>query len=622
MLDHYQFWKKFSLLGLLLVAFIYALPNFFGEDPAVQISPKPRNGSAMATLNVDLITERLTAGKLNYLSMEVVGETLLVRFQNEELQMRARDFLRESLGNDYVVAFNSATRTPKWLRKIGASPVKLGLDFRGGVHFLLEVAVDDIIKQREENNLRQITGALKHAHIHYLALKKVALGNFEITFMGAEDLDRVIKLFNKQFEDYIVTKLPNGKKNCLSMQISEEALNRINDQVLEQALEVLTRRVNELGVSEAVIQRQGQRYLSIDLSGIQDTTQAKELIGKTASIRFQMMDVEHDPGSITDGVLPYGTKLYEYVGQKVLLKNQVVLSGEAISYAAASYADDGRPVVNIRLNRNGAARFQRVTAENIGQPMAVVYVENEVEERYEGGKVVRINHPHERVISIAMIQSALGTEFAINGLPDEKYAENLALLLRSGTLMTPVTIVQETTVSPRMGKTNVWKGILSIVVGYLLVMIFMVCYYHLFGVIADLALLGNLVLMVASLSGLGAALTLPGLAGMVLTVGLAVDACVLIYERIREELQSGATVEASIRHGYERAFTTIIDANMATLIVAILLFALGNSAAVKGFSVVLMIGIATSMMMSVGFTRLLVNWWFSGKKLKHLPIGL
>jgi preprotein translocase subunit SecD len=387
-------------------------------------------------------------------------------------------------------------------------------------------------------------------------------------------------------------------------------------------MNTLRNRVNELGVSEAIVQRQGANHISVDLPGIQDTARAKEMIGKQATLKFQMVDVDRDAESAAiSGDVPLGSKLYTYEGRHVLLKDRIILQGDSITYAAASYSQEGRPSVNVHLGGGGEGIFHRVTSENIGKPMAVVYIEPKTEQQIVDGKVVTVTHSTEKVINVATIQSALGNNFEITGLANEKFARDLALLLRSGALVAPVNIVQELTVGPSMGKANIHKGLISVVVGFIFVVLFMAFYYQIFGLIADMALLLNLIFIVAILSILGATLTLPGIAGMVLTVGMAVDSNVLIYERIREELRGGMSIQASIYAGYERAFTTIVDSNVTTLIVAIVMFALGTGP-IKGFAVVLTIGLMTSMLTSIVFTRAVVNFLYGRKNVKKLAIGM
>jgi preprotein translocase subunit SecD len=620
MQNHYPLWKNILLIVVLVIAIIYALPNLFGSDQAVQISS---TGTALVTDDTLTQTQKaLTAANIKYISSEKQqGDKLLIRFADTDIQLKACDVIKTTLGEDYVVALNLASRTPKWLQFLGANPMKLGLDLCGGVHFLLEVDLNDMIKKREDGDIRSITNDLREANIRYLTISHIQPHGVSISFRDTDNLDKGSAVLSRHFQDYLLTKITTNGEAKLQVVMAESAVFKVADYAIEQTMNILRNRVNELGVSEAIVQRQGKDRVSVDLPGIQDTARAKEIIGKTASLKFLMVDTGHDAEAAMAGDMPLGSKIYDYDGRPILLKDQVILQGNSITYATTSFSQDGRPAVNVRLGGGGESVFHRVTAESIGKAMAVVYVESKSVQQMVNGKPVTINRPVERVISVATIQSALGNNFEITGLRSEKYAQDLSLLLRSGALVAPTHTVQERTVGPSMGKDNINKGIYSIVVGYLFVLLFMVFYYRLFGLIANIALLLNLVFVMAILSILDATLTLAGMAGMVLTVGMAVDSNVLIYERIREELRNGASPQASIYAGYERAFTTIVDANVATLIVAIVLFAVGTGA-VKGFAVVLTIGLMTSMLTAIVFTRAIVNLIYGGRGSKKLSIGV
>ena len=623
MQNRYSLWKNLSLGLGLLIAGLYALPNLFGDDPAVQVSIAAQQELAIEDNDesVAVIKQTLAENKIAFRSLEVQKSGILIRFNELDTQIKAKDLIKAALGDSYMVALNLAPRTPNWLNLIGAEPIKLGLDLRGGVHFLLAVELEDMVKNREDSDLQSIISELRKAGIRYAAIDRIRPQGMVITFRDRKSLDQAKSEVIGRLPEYtLTTDIADGVFK-LKLVISEAEVKKIVDYAIEQTVSVLRNRVNELGVSEAIVQRQGDHHVSVDLPGIQDTVRAKDLIGKTATLRFQLVDVEHDINAALAGDLPIGCKLYEYEGRKLLLKEQIILSGNSITYATASYAQDGRPSVSVRLGGGGESTFHRATVENIGYPMAIVYVETKTEEKTIAGEKVMTHRPVEKVISVATIRSALGNNFEISGLGTDKYAQDLALLLRSGALVAPVTIIQETAVGPSMGKANIDKGIISIGVGYALVVIFMMLYYRLFGVICSLTLAFNLAFMLAILSILGSTLTLPGMAGMVLTVGLAVDASVLIYERIREELRNGASPQASIYAGYQRALATIIDANVATLIVALVLFALGTGA-VKGFAVVLVIGLMTSMLTSVIYSRAVVNLIYGNRKVKKLAIGI
>ncbi|MBA2654933.1 MAG: protein translocase subunit SecD [Gammaproteobacteria bacterium] len=615
----YPIWKYVAFALILVFGIIYSVPNLFGDDPAVQIS-SPNTTALPADLS-NQVKQILETGHLPYQSIKQEGDNLLIRFTNPDTQLKARDILKGTLNEQYVVALNLAPRTPKILQMFGAQPMKLGLDLRGGVHLLVHVDADSLVKTRLEGETHTFTNELRQDNIRYTSVNLDSLPDstlaINIQFPDEKSLNEAYSSLPRKFSDYLITK----KKEdgfVLRATLTEDAIKKITDFAVDQNMTILNNRVNELGVSEAVVQRQGRDHVSVDLPGVQDTARAKDLLGKTATLKFQMVETEHD----ASGSAPMGSKLYDYDGRPILLKNQVILSGSSITYATSAFGEDGRPNVQVRLGGGGESLFHRVTADNVGKPMAVVYVESKSNSKLINGKLVVVRHQVEKVINVATIQSALGNNFQITGLSSEKYAENLALLLRSGALTAPVDIAQEQTVGPSLGAANIEKGILSLVVGTSLVFLFMILYYRLFGLFADLALLLNVVFIVAILSLLGGTLTLPGIAGIVLTVGMSVDANVLINERIREELRNGMSPISSIRAGYERAFSTIVDANVTTLIVAVVLFALG-SGSVKSFAVTLTIGLATSMVTAIYFTRSLVNFFYMNKKqVKRLSIGI
>lgn len=635
MTNRNSLWKYLLLCSLVVLGLLYAAPSLYGESPAVQISIKPSENKAKHIIDADTlkrVENILHAYQLPYSNMTLERGTLLLRFIDTDTQLRARDDIAAALGEQYIVALNLASRAPHWLHALGASPIKLGLDLRGGVHFLLDVDIDSVLKAKIEGDLRHLREALREATIRYTAIHQTDANGVLIYLRDNDHLKHALSVLSDKLPDYTFkADGPNSQHSFVLKGIIEPAtLAKITDYTIEQTLTTLRNRVNELGVSEASVQRQGNHHVSVDLPGIQDTTRAKDIIGKTATLRFQVVDVEHDPqAAMASGHIPAGTQLLEDEnGRPILLKDPIILKGTSVTYASF-VSRDGRPAVNIRLGGGDESLFHRITASNIGKPLAVVYVETKSDSvsspTHKREESVSSQHRLiERVISVATIQSALGNDFDITGLPDQRYAENLALLLRSGALAAPVTIIQELTVGPSLGKTNIRQGILSVEIGSLLVILFMLLYYRLFGFIADLALLLNIVFIVAILSLLGATLTLPGIAAIVLTVGMAVDANVLINERIREELRQGRSPHASIRAGYERAFATIVDANVTTLIVALVLFTLG-SGAVKGFAITLIIGLLSSMVTAIFCTRVIIETIYthrSGKPIKKLSIGI
>lgn len=618
MLNRYPLWKYLLLTVLILFGLVYAAPNVFGEDPAVQVSVKSTSNVTGNVNVLDQVKQALAAQHISYLTARDEQGKTLVRLASTDVQLKARDTLKTALGDDYNVALNLASRTPGWLQALGAQPMKLGLDLRGGVHFLLDVDVQSVIKARQDGDINALSSTLRDKQIRYTDLSHQQ-DQLVIQFRDTDNLDKAMDVLPGAFPDYQFATSKTG--NAITATLTPAAVVNIGNYAVEQNMSILANRVNELGVSEAIVQRQGQTQISVDLPGVQDTARAKELIGKTDTLRFHLVDTEGDVQAATAGNVPLGSRLYQYESSPILLKNQAVLTGSSITYATATISENGRPAVSIRLGGGGESLFSRVTAENIGKPLAVVYVETIPRTQVVNGQTITTQQQVERIINVATIKSALGNSFEITGLDSPQYAQNLALLLRSGALVAPVNLVQERTVGPSLGAANIEKGILSILVGGLAVMIFMMCYYRVFGVVANMALLLNVVFIIAVLSMLGATLTLPGIAGIVLNVGMAVDANVLIYERIREELRLGMSPQASIHAGYERAFATIVDANVTTLIVSLILFALGGGV-VKGFAITLTIGILTSMITAIFFTRAIVNKIYGGRNVKSLSIGI
>ncbi len=617
MLNRYPLWKYLLLAVMIILALIYAAPNLYGEDPAVQISAP--EASSVATGTLDQVTHALAMNDLHYLAADEEKGNVLVRFASTDIQLKARDVIKAALGNDYVVALNLAPRTPRWLQLLNAQPMKLGLDLRGGVHFLLDVDIDSVIAARAEGDMSNISADLREQQIRYTDIGRQK-NTIVLQFHDADNLDKAMNFLPMRFRDYQFTKATTSDY-AITANLTPAAITTIANYAVDQNINIFNNRVNELGVSEAIVQRQGQNQISVDLPGVQNTARAKDLIGKTATLRFHLVDTDADLQSAAAGSAPLGSRVYQFENSPIVLKNQAILTGTSITYATAMIGEDGRPAVSIRLGGGGESLFSRITAENIGKPLAVVYVESTQQTQIVNGQPVVTRQQVERVINVATIRTALGNNFEITGLDNMKYAQNLALLLRSGALTAPVNFVQERTVGPSLGAENIHKGVMSVLVGSLAVILFMLLYYRVFGLVADIALMLNMVFIIAVLSMLGATLTLPGIAAIVLNVGMAVDANVLIYERIREELRNGLSPQASIHAGYERAFATIIDANVTTLIVATILFALGGGV-VKGFAITLIIGILTSMVTAIFFTRALVNLIYGGRNVKRLSIGI
>lgn len=614
MQNKYPLWKYLLLGVIMLIAFIYALPNLYSEDPSIEISGKlyPQIEKKIEAL--------LQKEKLNYKSLTQQKDNLLLRFNSTDVQLKARDHITALLGNDFTVALNLAPSTPEWLRFLRAEPMKQGLDLRGGIHFLLEVDIQGVINRRLEGMLKNIGQSLRKDKIRYYGLSLINKEEFRISFRTTDAMNDAFATMKVSEERLVIRKLEEKKQIIAGLSPAE--LNTIRQNTIEQTMAILRNRVNELGVGEAVVQQQGATRVAVDLPGIQDAARAKQILGGTATLEFHMVDSKQDASIVQQsGVVPIGTKLFQMDGRPLLLKRQVVLSGDSITSAVSSFdSQSATPAVSIQLG-DGGMLFSKITRESIGQRMAIVFVETKTLTNLVDGKLVRSSKKTERVISAPVIQSALGSSFQITGLSSSTEASDLSLLLRSGALPAAIYPVEERTVGPSLGKENVERGLLSLEVGMLLIVITMLIYYRLFGLIANVALFLNLVFLVAILSLIDATLTLPGIAGIVLTVGMAVDANVLIYERIREELRRGLTPKAAIFAGYERAFSTIIDANVTTLIVAIVLFSVGTGA-VKGFAVTLTIGLLTSMLTSITYTRAMVNLVYGTRTVKRLSIGI
>lgn len=613
----YSTWKYIVLLVVTLVGVLYALPNLYGEDPAVQVSRL--SGDPLPADFGDVISKALTAASLSPEASALEEKQWVVRFADENAQLKATDVLKRELGNEYVVALNLATKTPEWLHRLGAKPMTLGLDLRGGVHFLLEVDIDDVKKKAVERYLNELPAFLRKQNIRY-SNRHQSGDAVVMEFAESAKLDEALKVLNKEYSELSVTV---SKDNSLALEarMSEAEAKRIVDFAVKQNLTTLRNRVNQLGVAEPLVQRQGQNRIVVQLPGVQDTTQVKDLLGATATLEYRAVDESDANAAAASGVAPAGTELfYTREGRRpVLLKSDIIAAGSQLVDAAATVDEDGSPAVSVTLDGAGAKKMFEFTQGNVGKPMAVLFKEREVVTNYNAeGVPMREHRDIQEVISIATIRGVFGKRFQTTGL-ESKEAHDLAILLRAGALAAPVEIVEERTVGPSLGADNIRQGFQAAVLGLVLVMIFMIVYYRVFGFFAIAALILNIVLIIAGLSILQATLTMPGIAAIVLTMGIAVDANVLIYERIREELRAGATPHSAIEAGYDRAFLTIADANITVLIGTVVLFALG-AGPVKGFAITLALGILTSQFTSIVGTRSLAYLVFAKRKLKDLPI--
>ncbi len=618
MINKYPLWKYLFLAAVVLAGCLFALPNLYGDDPAVQISP--RNGVLAPDLNAE-VTKTLESGGVEGFSFRPDDDRLLVLFEDAENQLKGRDLIQQNHSNRNTVALNLVPATPDWLRSIG-KPMGLGLDLRGGVHFLMEVDIDTAIAQSEAGYIDQFRTFLKTRDMRHRGAQHTEDG-VKVRFDDADKRDAALAVMEPEYRDLDMTSFEDGGKFYINAKMSEIARDNERRAAIDQNIITLRNRVNELGVAEPIVQQQGRERIVVQLPGVQDTTIAKEILGATATLEYRMVHGTSADwyGAKDTGRVPPNAKLYELRddGSPVLLQRQVIVTGDQIKDASSGIdTQSGSPAVFISLDGPGAKRMQKVSADNIGNPMAVVFIENQVTTVKKGDSYEKKRTRVEEVINVATIRDVLSHRFQTTGL-DTNEARNLSLLLRAGALKAPVEIVEERTVGPSLGQENIDRGKMSVLIGLALVLIFMAIYYKSFGVIADLALVTNLVLIVAVLSMLPTSLTLPGIAGIVLTVGMAVDANVLIFERIREELRNGNNVQAAINSGYEKAFTTIADANVTTLIAAVVLFVFGTGP-IKGFAVTLSIGIVTSMFTAIFGTRAIVNWRYGGKKLDSLPI--
>lgn len=618
MINQYPIWKNLLILVVVLGGILYALPNLYGEDPALQISYA--RGGTLTQETVNQVLGVLQAAGLSPKGTEQTENRLLIRFSDTETQLEAVDLVKQTLGTDYTVALNLAPSTPPWLRALDAQPMYLGLDLRGGVHFLLEVDMEAAVRQAADRYAEDLRGLLREARIRYLTINAERSG-VRVKFRSAEDRDRAAELIDDELRSLVLSEEDEGTSYFLTARLSEEERATVRRFALEQNITTLRNRVNELGVAEPVIQQQGDSRIVVQLPGVQDTARAKDILGATATLEFRLVDVEHDVREALEGRVPPNSKVYrERDGSPLLLKKRVIVTGDQIIDAASGFEQQGgTPAVFVTLDGKGARKMSNITRENIGRPMAVVFIENKTETRWVDGEQQQSTRRVEEVINVATIRDHFSKRFQISGLDSPDEARDLALLLRAGALAAPIRIIEERTVGPSLGRDNIEQGFQSVVIGFIAVLIFMALYYRVFGLVANLALAMNLVLVVALLSLLQATLTLPGIAGIVLTVGMAVDANVLIFERIREELRNGNSPQASIHAGYEKAFSTIADANITTLIAAVVLFSFGTGP-IKGFAVTLSLGIVTSMFTAILGTRAVVNLIYGRRRVPSLAI--
>jgi len=627
MLNQTSWWKYLIVAVVLITGLYYALPNIFGNDPGMSI--RGARGLALDPGDFERIESVLQAADIAPKSVTQDNRGIRIRFNNSEDQLKARDELAGYLDSDYSSALTLLSGAPSWLIDSGANPMYLGLDLRGGVHFLLQVDMNTAIsnaRQRYEDDIKLV---LREGKLRYRGVRRTADGGIEVSLRDAAEREAAIKLINTELDELNVQS-DEVRNDVLLAELGQAQVDEIKTFALEQNMTALRNRIDQLGVAEPVVQQQGADRIVIQLPGVQDTERAKRILGRAATLEMRLVDEKNTAEAEQSGQSPPGARLYKFRDdRRILLKKQIIYSGDNIVDAAASIdSQQGSPIVSITLDAEGARKNSRITAQNINNRMAVVYVELTSEtQKDENGNVIlnddgqpkRVTSRIEEVLTAPVIRDQLGKRFQIEGLDSVDEARDLALMLRSGALAAPVEIIEERTVGPSLGQANISQGFWSVTVGFLLVLVFMLVYYRVFGFAANIALAVNLVLMVAVLSFFQATLTLPGVAGIVLTVGMAVDANVLIFERIREELRNGNSPQASIHMGYDKALSTIIDANVTTLIAAVVLFNFGTGP-IKGFAVTLSIGILTSMFTAILLTRVLVNWFYGGKNVKKLAI--
>lgn len=630
MLNRYPLWKNLLVIVMFMVGLIYTLPNIYPEDPIVQISGASVSGKIDESV-LKKAQDALDKSALKFKSSELSGTSGIFRFENGETQLLAKDLIKTALGDDYVVALNLAPTTPAWLRALGANPMNLGLDLRGGVHFLLEVDMSKVLEPRMTGYIEEIRSGLRKEGVRYRAVKRLESQKISLKFDNEDEQKKANDWIKQTFREgeFVLSKdaIEGSDEFYLQMELSKPKLKEIQDYAISQNLTALRNRVNELGVAEAIVQRQGVDRIVVELPGVQDTAEAKRILGRTASLEFRLADDKGDLSAAMNGRVPFRSELFPFKekGQMpVLVERNVILTGDRVVNATSGFDENGQPQVSITLDGSGGTLMNRATRDNVGRRMAVIFVEHKERTlvRNVEGRLVsdKERYVEKYAINVATIQSALGHSFRITGLDNVLEAKELALLLRAGALAAPMYFAEERTIGPSLGKENIKAGFTAALIGFVLVVVFMLVYYRLFGLFANMALLLNVLLIFAVMSFIDATLTLPGIAGIVLTLGMAVDANVLINSRIKEELENNFSPQKAISQGYDRAFITILDSNITTLLVTFILFVIGTGP-VKGFAVTLSIGIICSMFTAIVGTRALVNLVYGGRIVESISIG-
>lgn len=608
MLNRFPLWKNLMVIIITLIGGLYALPNLYGEDPSVQISGT--RGQEATTETLAQVNNALASLNISPKATQLENGSILVRLEKDDQQLPAKEKISEVLGDKYSVALNLAPATPTWLTDIGGSPMKRGLDLRGGVRFLMEVDMNTAMQKQQESLQDSLRSDFRKEKIGYKAVKKGENFATVIEFNDSADTDKAVRLVKRT---HTTLEATYNSPTEVTFALSATGLSSARDMAIEQNLSILRKRVEELGVSEPTIQRQGADRIVVELPGVQDTARAKELLGATATLEFRLVNDAINPEAATRGIVPADSELkYMQDGRPMVLKRKPSLGGEHIIDANSGKDDRGLPQVSIKLDSDGGNQMAEITKSAVGKPMATLYSEfKDSGRRDANGKVIL--EKHEEVINVATINSRLGNQFQITGINSPAEAQNLAVLLRSGALIAPIVIVEERTVGASLGADNVEKGVEAGMYGLVLTIIFCLVYYKIFGVFASIALTVNMILTMGLMSLIGATLTMPGIAGIVLAVGMSVDANVLIYERIKEELRNGRSIQQAIHEGYNGAFTSIFDSNLTTVLTSLVLYAVGTGP-VKGFAITLALGVMISMFTAITGTRMLVNWVYGGNK--------
>ncbi|MFI4968349.1 MAG: protein translocase subunit SecD [Gammaproteobacteria bacterium] len=615
-MNRYPLWKNLLVVVITALGLFYALPNLYGEDPSVQVSSK---GAVLSTDNQQQVEQALKTAKVDYASAAIEDKTLVVRFPDTDTQLHGLDVIRQSLGTGFTAAMNLAPRTPAWMQAMGMKPMAKGLDLQGGVHFQLLVDLNAAAQGKLQRISNDIRGAMRAKLIRYEDVSLTG-DTISVVLQSPADLANAKDLLKQQYPDLAV--VPGAAANTLLASMAPQNVQELRQQAVEQNITTLRNRVNELGVSEPIVQQQGPSSIVVELPGVQDAAHAKDILGGTATLEFRLVDQTGNAQEAKDtNHVPLDDQLFtlKSTGGPVLLRRDVIASGDQLINAQSGVSQEqGTPDVNVTLDSAAASKMGDTTRQNLGKPMAVLFIETKSETKTVDGQPVITHSKVYSVINVATIQGIFSKNFQITGLQQDE-AKDLAIQLRAGSLAAPMDFIEERTVGPSLGAENIKQGFYAALLGFVLVVVFMALYYKVFGVIADLAVFMNLVLTVALLSLIQATLTLPGIAGIVLTLGMGVDANVLINERVREEVRNGNTPQAAIHAGYERAFATIVDAHVTTLIAAFMLFLFG-SGPVKGFAVTLTLGIITSLFTAIMGTRSIVNGVFGGRKLDKLPV--